>query len=216
MNNGHGLDIKPEYHTLATCIATRLLQDHPGAANERLVIGIAGESGSGKSITATCLSRDLGPRGLRTSIIHQDNYFFRPPRTNHEHRLGDLTQVGPQEVDLDLIAAHIAAFRAGAAHVEGPQVDYPGNRFVKQTFDFSTCNVLIVEGTYVLDLTQVDVRIFLTATHEDTRDRRRERNRDIDAPVINDILAIEHRLIAPQRRRADIVIDRHFAISRPG
>ena len=76
--------------------------------------------------------------------------------------------------------------------------------------DFSALRILIVEGTYVFRLHGIDARIFLDATHEDTQERRRVRNRDIDAPVIDRILAIEHEIIAAQARLADIVIDRDF------
>ena len=46
------------------------------------MIGVAGESGSGKSVTATALVAALDAAGVRTAIIHQDDYFLRPPRTN--------------------------------------------------------------------------------------------------------------------------------------
>jgi uridine kinase len=44
-------------------------------------------------------------------VLHQDDYFVRPPRTNHAHRVRDLRAVGPHEVDLARLAAHVAAFR---------------------------------------------------------------------------------------------------------
>lgn len=179
----------------------------------RTVIGIAGESGSGKSVTATGLARALDGSGWPTVVLHLDNYFVRPPRTNHEHRLVDLANVGPHEVDLTRLASAVAAFRAGAAGVRAPVVDYPGNRFVEEVVSFAGVQVLIVEGTWALHLGDLDIRLFLDATHEDTLERRRDRNRDIDAPIMRDILAIEHTLVAPMRARADIVIDRHFAIS---
>jgi uridine kinase len=72
--------------------------------------------------------------------------------------------------------------------------------------------VLIVEGTYVLRLDDTDVRIFLEATHAETAERRRLRNRDVMAPIIEEILAIEHALIAPQLRRAHVVVDRDFRV----
>ena len=81
-----------------------------------------------------------------------------------------------------------------------------------QQLDFSQAAALIVEGTYVFRLQAIDVRVFLEATHEDTRERRRIRNRDIDAPVIDQILAIEHEIIAEQAKQADIVIDRDFGV----
>lgn len=181
---------------------------------DRVVIAIAGESGSGKSVTATTLAGELDATGIVTIVLHQDDYFLLPPRTNHEHRVHDLRNVGPHEVNLALMQSHVDAFRTNVDGVEGPAVDYPANRFLTKRHDFSRAAALIVEGTYVFRLRHIDLRIFLEATHEDTRERRRVRNRDIDAPVIDRILAIEHDLIAPQAAIADIVIDREFAIRR--
>lgn len=179
----------------------------------RLVIGVAGESGSGKSTAAAQLATWLNARGVPTSFINQDNYFVRPPRTNHEARQRDIGQVGPHEVQLDLIAEHIAAFRRGA-HVIAPVVNYPENRFDTESRDFSNTQVLIVEGTYVLVMETLDVRVFLEATHLDTHERRMARNRDIWEPFIDTVLAIEHRLIAPQANRAHWLIDRDFCLRR--
>ena len=183
-------------------------------AMQRRVIGVAGESGSGKSMTADGLARACTSVGMRALVLNQDNYFFLPPRTNHEHRIESLDNVGAHEVNMALIGSQIAAFRARENGVVAPLVDYPGNRFVTQTLDFSTVELLIVEGTYVLQLDDLDVRIFLEATHEDTEERRRVRNRDIDAPIVAQVLAIEHEIIARQRAVADVLIDSDFRLTR--
>lgn len=195
-------------------LAAMLLADFDLGRRIRPVIGVAGESASGKSTTATALARELGAIGIATGVIHQDDYFIRPPRTNHEHRVRDLSSVGPQEVNLALIASHIVAFRERRSDVSVPRVDYPANRFVIEQVDFAPLNALIVEGTYVLQLGDIDVRIFHDATHVDTLDRRRARNRDIDAPIIDQVLAIEHEIVSRQARVAQIVIDRSFTIHR--
>lgn len=176
------------------------------------VVGLAGESGSGKSVTADSLAKVFTASGVRAVVLNQDNYFVLPPRTNHEHRLESLAHVGSHEVNLALLAQHIDAFRSRAADVLGPLVDYPGNRFLIQKIDFSAADVLIVEGTYALRLVDLDARVFFEATHEDSEPRRRQRNRDVDAPIIAQILAIEHDIIARQAALADVLIDPQFRI----
>lgn len=189
-----------------------LLRSHFGVPRAaRTVIAVAGESGSGKSVTATDLVAVMNESGIHTTIIHQDNYFVRPPRTNHEHRLTDLGSVGPQEVQMDMIAANVQAFRTGTT-ATAPVVDYPGNRFLTQSLDFSDTQVLVVEGTYALLLNGWDIGIFLQATYRDTANRRKARSRDIDDPFVDQVLEIEHRLIAPQALKADILLDRDFEI----
>ena len=178
----------------------------------RAVIAVGGESASGKSRTAEALARRLDAAGLPTAVLHQDDYYRRPPRANHEYRSADLKRVGPQEVDFERLQSHIADFRHGRGAVAAPLVDYPNDLFSTQMLDFSRVAVLVVEGTYVLQLEATDIRIVLEATHADTAARRRARNRDIDEPVIDQILAIEHAIVALHAGRADIVIDRDFAI----
>ena len=180
-------------------------------SERRVVFGVAGESGSGKSTTAVALTAALNAAGISTLALPQDDYFLRPPRANHDHRLGDLARVGPHEVDLTRLAEHVAAFCAGA-EVTIPVVDRAADRFVDTPLDFSPYAALVVEGTYVLGLPDLDARIFMDASYEDTRERRRLRARDVDAPIVEQILGIEHRLIAPYRDVADIVIDRDFVI----
>jgi uridine kinase len=124
--------------------------------------------------------------------------------------------VGPHEVNLALMGAHVAAFRARRCDVEVPLVDYPSDRFLVRQLDCSALDALVVEGTYALGLPDLDVRIFLAATHEDTRARREARARDVHEPFVDEVLRIEHRLIAPQAARADLVLDREFRIrARP-
>ena len=197
---------------LARSLTTMLRSTFALGRRDRTVIAIAGESGSGKSSTATSIARVLTAEGHRTVVLHQDDYFLRAPRANHAHRCADLSSVGHHEVDLALLASHVAAFRAGFDNVPAPRADAASDSFVTWRPDFVNAAVLVVEGTYVLHLEDSDIRIFLDATHEDTAERRRQRNRDVDAPIIDRILAIEHDLIAPQISRAHIVIGSDFAI----
>lgn len=192
-----------------------ILRDDFGlGGDKRLVVGVAGESGSGKSVAASSLAHELNAAGFPARVIYQDDYFVLPPATNHAHRLPDIAaNVGPQEVKLALIAEHIAAFRNGS-EVVAPLVNYENNRFVTQALDFREAHVLVVEGTYVLGLEALDVRIFCTATHVQTRARRAERNRDLDDPIIEQILELEHQLIAPYGATADIRIDFDFRMHR--
>jgi len=214
MKNTDGTTPESNYLERAERLLALLRRDFGIPRGARTVIAVAGESGSGKSVTAIDLATVLNRDGIGAAIIHQDDYFVRPPRTNHEHREQDITSVGPQEVQLDLILRHIAEFRAGALSISGPAVNYATNRFDTRTIALDGCEVLVVEGTYGLMVDDADVRVFLEATYEDTTTARRERNRDIDAPFVTQVLEIEHSIIAKQVDLADIVISRDYAISR--
>lgn len=204
-------ETRPEYVELAHALVTKL-GERGVLARDRVVIAVAGESGSGKSVTAASLARALDGTGHRAIVLHQDDYFHRPPRANHAAREADITQVGPGEVDLALMTVHVAAFRRGGDGFDKPVVNYAADGFEVAHVDLLGVQALVIEGTYVLSLTDVDVRIFLEATYADTHARRRARGRDIDSPFVERVLAIEHEIVARQSAQADIVVNRHFMI----
>ena len=204
-------ETRPEYGALARSIVAHLV-DGGLAGRERTVIGVAGESGSGKSVTATSLARALGDAGYPAIVLHQDDYFVLPPRANHAAREQDISRVGPDEVNLTLLQSHVAAFHAGRAGVDAPTVDYAADRFVTQLVQFVGVRVLVVEGTYVLGLDELDTRIFLEASYADTHERRRARARDTDSPFVERVLAIEHRLVARQAASADLLVAADFVV----
>lgn len=185
------------------------------ATRTRTVIGVGGESGSGKSVTASALAQLMASTGWPNQVLHMDDYFVLPPRDNHEARLRDIAHVGPHEVDFARIGALIDAFHDGHDEVVAPLLDFPGNRFLTQHYHFSSARVLLIEGTYVLGLPQLDTRIFLSATHDDAVERRRERGREREDAFTQQVLQIEHALIAPYADTADIIVDRDFRIVHP-
>lgn len=185
------------------------------ASSSRLVIGFAGESGSGKTETARAVAAALTQAGRPAALLHQDDYFRRPPATNHAYREADLAHVGPQEVDLPRLEALLAAFRRGDDEVAGQVVDYAHDCFRPCVLHFGATAVLCLEGTYVLSLAGLDCRVFLAATHEETRARREARARAASelTPFVTRVLALEHAIIRQQRAIADVVIDAAFRVS---
>jgi len=203
----------PAPHDVAQAVLAACADLLTGA---RVVIGFAGESGSGKTETARAVAEALTAMGRPAALLHQDDYFKLPPATNHAHRELSFANVGPHEVDLARIDDVIDAFRHGAPSVAGQVVEYANDRFVPVTLDFRATTVLCVEGTYVLHLDGLDSRVFLAATHHDTRARREARARAASelTPFVAQVLEIEHRIISEQRRRADVVIDATFGVQR--
>ena len=77
-----------------------------------------------------------------------------------EHRERDLRHVGPHEVDLAAIAAHVADFRAGRDGVEAPLVDYPSDSFRIQRHDFAPLAALA-------GLQELEAPLHVTAAKDD-------------------------------------------------
>jgi uridine kinase len=76
--------------------------------------------------------------------------------------------------------------------------------------------VIIVEGTYVSLLRQVDRRIFIARNRLETLEHRQRRNRGSEAadPFIEGVLEVEHKIIAGHRALADFVLTRDFDVIR--
>ena len=175
------------------------------AARPRIVCSVAGESGVGKTTLALRCRQACDAHGLPATVLHQDDYFLLPPRQNHQARLDDLAQVGEQEVDMVRLERDLAAFRGGAAELTIPTLDAHADRFAERSLDLSQLRVLFVEGTYVTGLSGIDLRVFVEGDPSSTSASRRARARDLIDDTTQRILAIEHRLIAPHRERADRV-----------
>jgi uridine kinase len=185
------------------------------SAGRRYTISVAGQSGSGKTETATAIAQALEPKGLESVIFHQDDYFVHPPRTNDATRRADINWVGTQEVHLDLMDRHLAAFIAGDASVEKPLVNYETDSIGSEILEMGDARVALADGTYTTLLEQIDCHVFIDRDYLDTRAHREKRKRDaleLD-PFIDQVLEIEHRIISANRPRADIIIHKDYSVS---
>ncbi len=182
----------------------------------RFTVTVAGESGSGKSETATAIAEALAAEGIECMILQQDDYFVYPPKSNDRARRRDIGWVGPGEVRLDLLDRHLAAFLAGAGEIEKPLVDYEADSIGTERAGVGSARVAIAEGTYTSLLDNVDARVFIARDFEQTRAHREKRRRDAAEldPFIDEVLKIEHEIISAHRARADFVIAADYSVSR--
>ncbi len=189
-----------------------LIERHPG----KYTITIAGESGSGKSETATALAQALEAAGKSCLILQQDDYFVYPPKTNDRTRRGDIAWVGPQEVLLDLLDDHLKAFRQGVPVIEKPLVIYEEDSITTERLDIGGTEVAIAEGTYTTALSNVDTRVFIDRDYLETRAHRNKRRRnaaELD-PFIDKVLAIEHEIISAHKALAQLVVKKDYSVKR--
>ncbi len=172
-----------------------------------LVVTVAGESGVGKSEVALELARELRAQGLRTIVIQQDDYFFYPPHTNARLRRASLDHVGVSEVNLKAVNATVREILAGTPRVMKPLVVYEEDRITREELDVAGVQVVIVEGTYTTLLSSAGLRIFLERPYHELQLARRQRGREAQDEHLEAVLAIEHRIIAGHRERADVAVD---------
>ena len=183
-----------------------LVKGGKGSFEEKLVLAIAGESGSGKSELAHEISRILKARGIRNSIIQQDDYFVFPPKVNHAMRKKNIDQVGVYEVKLDFLDCNLRSFKRDENPIYKPLVIFDEDRITTEELDLADAKIVIVEGTYTSLLKFVDIRVFIDRDYRVTLDARRKRGRDILEPFIEEVLEREHKIISRHREFADIIV----------
>lgn len=174
----------------------------------RWVATVAGESGSGKTTLARAVSALAAGDGLAVGLLHLDDYFFYPPLENHRRRTLDPEWVGPREVQMDRLEAHVRAFIDGVPTITVPHTDAAHDRFMESELDLSVYGALLVEGTYATRLEAPHFHVFIDRHHTETLEGRRARGRDVIDDVLIRVLEREHALVAAQKDRAHVVVDR--------
>ena len=204
--------IVQEHHVRAARGLSELLLPEIIAHRGRFVLTVAGESGSGKSETAAALCDELTAHEIRCLVLQQDDYFIYPPKTNDHTRRADITWVGPGEVRLSLLDQNLEAIKGGEASIDKPLVDYDADLIGEESIELSDVRVVIVEGTYTTLLGNVDRRIFIDRTREDTREARLARGREEQDEYLERVLEIEHEIISGHKDRADIIITKDYEV----
>jgi len=211
---GDSIVIEAHHARAGAGIAELILSEATG--RPKYVLTVAGESGSGKSETAAAAANALAEHGLKSVVLQQDDYFVYPPRSNDAARRRDITWVGPQEVKLGLMDAHLAAFLRGKSSIIKPLVIYDEDRVDEETIEVGDARLAIAEGTYTTLLKNVTRHVFIDRTYLETRAHREKRQRhksELD-PFIDRVLAIEHDIISRHKDLADIVVASDYSVSR--
>ena len=200
-----------EWHREAAIKIVAQIRKEIEAKKSRYVITVAGESGSGKSETAHAIQEALALKKIKSVILGQDDYFHLPPRSNDSRRRENPDWLGPHmEVKLELMDQNLKQALEGVDKLVKPLVDYDNNTILEESHDLSDIKVVIAEGTYTSLLRNVDIRIFIDQTFEDSYSHRKKRNRgdEVSDPFIEAVLSIEHKIIAGHKHLADVVINR--------
>ena len=181
----------------------------------RYIITVAGESGSGKSETGKAIADELGKEGIKAVLLGQDDYFVLPPKSNDAKRRKDPEWLGPHvEVRLDVLENNLKDALAGKDEIIKPLIDYNANSVEEECVSLVGAKVVIAEGTYTSLLKNVDTKIFIARNRLDTLEHRQKRNRgsEVGDPFIENVLKLEHKVIAGHRQLADYVITKDYEV----
>ncbi len=179
----------------------------------KMIIGISGESGSGKSELAHVIAKGLRKHGIFAKPLHIDNYYRILPllRTEWRKENGIQNVVGYGEYDWDTINRNIAEFKAGAVST-GPCVDLVTEQVDQLTTDYSTVDMLVVDGLYAIKTEGVDLSIFIELTYHETKKAQVVRGKEPQNEYRMAVLEQEHQMVLALRPKADILITMEYEV----
>ena len=206
---GDVLLITENHQKAGEIIIERILQDK----KPKMIIGISGESGSGKSELAHVIAKGLRKHGIFAKPLHIDNYYRIHPlkRTEWRKEQGIENVVGFGEYDWETINRNILEFLDGKIST-GPCVDLVTEQVDQLTTDYSTVDMLVVDGLYAIKASGVDLRIFIELTYHETKKAQVVRGKEPQNEYRMTVLEQEHRMVQSLRPMADLLINMEYEV----
>ncbi|RMF60655.1 MAG: uridine kinase [Calditrichaeota bacterium] len=179
-----------------------------------ILIGIAGASGSGKTLVAQTIYEALGSE--KVVIIQEDSYYKNLSHLPLEER----TKINfdhPDAFDHDLLIDHLQRLLRGEI-IEHPIYDYTTHTRKDETKKVGPHQIIIVEGILILAIPELrelmNIKIFIDTPPDICLIRRlqrdiKERGRSVDS-VLEQYQATVRpmylQFVEPSKRYADIII----------
>ncbi len=181
---------------------------------KRILIGIAGASGSGKTLVANSIIESPGLE--EAVIIQEDSYYKDLSDVPYEERVGRNFD-HPDAFDHDLMAKQLLQLLNGEA-VSHPIYNYKLHTRSKETKTVGPGNLIILEGILIFSNAQlrelIDYRVFIDTPPDICFIRRlkrdiEERGRTVDSVIkqyTETVRPMYLQFVEPSRQYADILI----------
>jgi uridine kinase len=183
-------------------------------AAARLVIGVAGGSGSGKTTVVRRIVDSLGDDHV--TVLEHDRYYRDRNDLRFEERAA-LNYDHPDALETDLMVRHVRDLRDGRA-IEVPVYDFARHARQPMTETVVPRRAIIVEGILIFSdaalRSLMDVKVFVDAD-DDTRFIRRlqrdlsERGRTVQSVIdqyLGTVKPMHLEFVEPSKRYADIIV----------
>lgn len=206
---GDVLLITEKHQKAGEIIMEKILADR----KPKMIIGISGESGSGKSELAHVIAKGLRKHGIFAKPLHIDNYYRILPllRTEWRKSNGINKVVGYDEYDWDTIYRNIGEFREDKVST-GPCVDLVTEQVDQLTTDYSAVDMLIIDGLYAIRTEGVDLSVFIELTYHETKKAQVVRGKEPQNEYRMAVLEKEHQMVQALRPRADLIVTMDYEV----
>ena len=193
--------------------------------DNRLVVGIAGGTGSGKSTVGRRIIEAVSEKNI--AYLDQDSYYRDLSHLSPEERRKRNFD-HPDAIEFPLLTAHVEDLKAGRT-AEKPVYSFKESTRTGETVPVLSADIIIVEGILVLwdrrIRSTLDVKLFVDAD-DDIRFIRRltrdleDRGRSLDQVVSQyqkTVRPMHQAFVEPSKRYADVIIpgggNNHVAIA---
>jgi uridine kinase len=179
-----------------------------------ILIGITGASGSGKTLVAENIYKQLGSENV--VIMEEDSYYRDLSNIPFDERSG-LNFDHPDAFDHELLSRHIQELLSGQP-IAHPVYDYATHSRKEETRTVGPHRIVVLEGILILNepslRDQMDIKVFIDTAPDICLIRRlhrdiEQRGRDVNS-VINQYMEtvrpMYFQFIEPSKRHADIII----------
>ena len=180
----------------------------------RLLLGIAGGTGSGKTTVASNIVKRLALDSI--TVITMDSYYRDladlPPARRDEANFDH-----PDSIEQELFVVHLRALKAGHA-IEQPVYDFTRHVRTEQTIRIEPRDVVIAEGILLFHVPEIreilDIRIFVDTPSDIRLLRRitrdiRDRGRTLESVTeqyVRTVRPMHEEFVEPSKRFADVII----------
>lgn len=210
---GDVLMIKEIHKEAARAIKKRIVADlQKKDRRYRYIVGIAGESGSGKSELAHTLGKFLKEDRIRVKVLHTDDYYKIQPLLRPEwRRTKGFDKIGIDEYDWVKIKKTIRDFKEGQECVM-PCIDIIPEQVDKLITDFEKIDLLVVDGLYAIKADGLDLRVFIDLTYQETKINQIMRMKEEMNTFRLKILDCEHKAVSSLKPKADLIVNKAYQV----
>lgn len=180
---------------------------------KRIVLGIAGGTGSGKTTLAKGIKNALGDNAV---LLCHDFYYLKNEHMPYEERC-KLNYDHPDSLETELLIEHIRKLKNNE-NIERPVYSFVTHTRLEETITVKPAQVIIVEGVLLFENPELrnimDIKVYVD-TDPDIRLARRirrdvhERGRSLDSVLdqyTSTVKPMHDQFVEHSRRYADVII----------